>query len=87
MLDEVEAIALRDGGILHRSALSPFLIRMSEVTFSIESTGESHVVQGSRWSPRSFVGHHPMDAVLSLFGWELSPQLFWGDVVLEKRRH
>lgn len=87
MLDELEAIALRDGGSHHRSALSPFLLRMSEVTFSVEGTGESHIVQGSRRSPRSFVGHHPMDAVLSLLGGELSPQLFWGDVVLEKRRH
>jgi hypothetical protein len=60
---------------------------MSEVTLSIEGTRESHVVQSSRWSPRSLVGRHPTDAVLSLLGWELSPQLLWGNVVLEKRRH
>lgn len=56
-----------------------------EVTLTIEGTREGHVVQGSSWNPRPFVGGHSSDAVLSLLSWELPPQLLWSDVVLQER--
>lgn len=59
----------------------------SEVAFPIEGTGEGHVVQGSRWSPRSLVGCHSADAVLGLLSWQLPPQLFRGDVVLGEKKY
>lgn len=47
----------------------------SEVTLSVESSGEGHVVEGPGHGVRASVGGHAGDAVLRLVGGQLPTQL------------
>lgn len=54
-----------------------------QITLSIESTGEGHIIQSSCDRICTYVFCHTADAVFSLFWRQLSAQLFNGDEALQ----
>lgn len=58
----------------------------SEVTLSVESGGEGHVVKGAGYGVRASVGGHARNAVFRLVRRQLPTQLIRQDVVLGKEK-
>jgi hypothetical protein len=62
---------------------SKIFYRVLEIRLSIEGCRKGHVVKGAGRSVGSLVRWHALDAVLSLVGWQFSPQLIGHDEWLQ----